>query len=205
MGVYDTIKSMGISYQPTEEDLFAEVLREVESDVRRDGLWARALSESDMDNDRARAAYIRLRVQALRAETSKFIANLGEEKAAALAKRNEELNIAEREVSEARQLTENLLLETKNESIELSIKTAEMVDLIKREAQQSVDRAMSESLDSRNALSGVKHELAKSIQTLEIEKSSLQLHRWVMWGLILLNAIGIYMLATGVIRIAWMR
>jgi len=51
-----------------EEDLYAHALREIESGVRRDGIWAKALSESNMDQRKAAARYIDLRVQALKDE-----------------------------------------------------------------------------------------------------------------------------------------
>lgn len=74
MGLFDDIKLKGAAYRLTEEALFAEVLREMESGIRRDGLWCKALSEVDMDEARARALYIRLRVQSLKDEITAFMA-----------------------------------------------------------------------------------------------------------------------------------
>jgi hypothetical protein len=52
-------------FRETEEQLFAQVAREVESGHRRDGLWAKALVEASGDETLAKAQYIQLRVQAI--------------------------------------------------------------------------------------------------------------------------------------------
>jgi len=70
MGLFDEIKASGASYRLTEEALYAEALREIESGQRRDGIWAKAMSGSGMDVDRAGAKYIKLRVQSLRDEAT---------------------------------------------------------------------------------------------------------------------------------------
>ena len=70
MGLFDDIKAKGAALQITEEILYAEVFREIESGVRRDGIWAKALSESQMQEDPAKAKYIKLRAQALKDEVS---------------------------------------------------------------------------------------------------------------------------------------
>lgn len=53
MSIFDDIKIKGATYRLTEEALYAEALREIESGQRRDGIWAKALAESDMDQERA--------------------------------------------------------------------------------------------------------------------------------------------------------
>lgn len=68
MGLLDDIKAQGAAYRLTEEALYAEVLREMEGGIRRDGLWAKALSDSQMDQTNAKALYIKLRVQSLKDE-----------------------------------------------------------------------------------------------------------------------------------------
>lgn len=70
MGLFDDIRAKGAALRITEEILYAEVLREIESGVRRDGIWAKALSESEMREGVAKAKYIKLRVQALKDEVS---------------------------------------------------------------------------------------------------------------------------------------
>ncbi len=52
-----------------EEKLFEKALIELEQGDRRDGIWAKALSQSGGDKDKAEATYLRLRVQAMRDES----------------------------------------------------------------------------------------------------------------------------------------
>ena len=68
MGILDTIRQKGAAGRLTEEMLYAEVLREMESGIRRDGLWAKALTEAAEKRGDPKALYIKLRVQALRDE-----------------------------------------------------------------------------------------------------------------------------------------
>ena len=68
MGIVDDIRLRGASSRITEEMLYAEALRKVEQGVRRDGLWAKALAQSNMRQEDAQAFYLKLRVQSLRDE-----------------------------------------------------------------------------------------------------------------------------------------
>lgn len=77
MGLFDDIKAKGAAYRLTEEALYSEVLREMESGVRRDGLWAKALAESAMDTNKAHAQYIKYRVQSLKDEAEILLKNIG--------------------------------------------------------------------------------------------------------------------------------
>jgi len=52
----------------SEEVIYAEVLREIEAGVRRDGLWARAIANASGNDGAARSEYIKLRVQSLKDE-----------------------------------------------------------------------------------------------------------------------------------------
>lgn len=63
----------------SEEALYAQALAEIEAGIRRDGLWAKALSSADMDTTRAHKIYIQLRVKSLKDELtlSKRDSNLG--------------------------------------------------------------------------------------------------------------------------------
>ena len=70
MGILDEIRLRGASMRLTDEMLYAEALREVQSGMRREGLWAKALAESEFDEGKAAAAYLRLRVQALKDEAA---------------------------------------------------------------------------------------------------------------------------------------
>ncbi len=74
MGIFDEIKAKGAAYRLTEEALYAEALREIESGQRRDGIWAKAMAESDMDQGKAGAKYIKMRVQSLKDEVTLFMA-----------------------------------------------------------------------------------------------------------------------------------
>jgi len=53
-----------------DQELFDIVAREIQSQGVNPGLWARAIAESGQDDGRAKAAYIKLRVQALKDEAS---------------------------------------------------------------------------------------------------------------------------------------
>lgn len=68
MGIFGGIKSASAVSRLTEEAFYAEALREIESGMRRDGIWAMAMAESDMDQGKAAARYIKLRVQSLKDE-----------------------------------------------------------------------------------------------------------------------------------------
>lgn len=68
MGLLDDLRVRGAASRVTEEALYAEALREVESGQRRDGLWAKAMADSAMDIQRAQALYLKLRVRSLRDE-----------------------------------------------------------------------------------------------------------------------------------------
>lgn len=76
MGLFDDIKAKGAAYRLSEESLYAEALREIEAGQRRDGLWAKALSESDMDQSKAGAKYIKLRVISLKDEITVYMGEL---------------------------------------------------------------------------------------------------------------------------------
>jgi uncharacterized Ntn-hydrolase superfamily protein len=51
-----------------EEQVYAQVLQEVESGLRRDGLWAKALASARGNESGARALYIEYRVQSVKDE-----------------------------------------------------------------------------------------------------------------------------------------
>jgi hypothetical protein len=76
MSIFDDVRIAGATYRLTEEALYAEVHGEIESGVRRDGIWAKALADSNMDQLKAQALYINRRVQALKDEVTVFIASL---------------------------------------------------------------------------------------------------------------------------------
>ena len=49
-----------------DERFYEEVAAELRRGVRREGLWAKALADSGLNEDAAKAAYLRLRVQQLK-------------------------------------------------------------------------------------------------------------------------------------------
>ncbi|MGY0196214.1 hypothetical protein ACWA7J_14215 [Leptothrix sp. BB-4] len=68
MGIFDFNKAKAAESRLSDEALYADALREIENGLRRDGLWARALSDCKMDQVKAAARYIELRVQSMRDE-----------------------------------------------------------------------------------------------------------------------------------------
>lgn len=68
MGLFDKLKTHGAVSRLAEEVLYAEAMREIESGVRRDGIWAMAMAEANMDQSKAAAKYLKLRVQSLKDE-----------------------------------------------------------------------------------------------------------------------------------------
>lgn len=90
MGIFDDIRAKGAAYRLTEEALYAEALREIESGQRRDGIWAKAMAESDMDQGKAGAKYIKMRVQSLKDEVTIFVAELKKSTPMVGAKREDE-------------------------------------------------------------------------------------------------------------------
>lgn len=70
--MFDSLKKKTIEtlieealYRETEEQLFANVVKEIEAGVRRDGLWAKALVTANGDERKAKVEYIQLRVQSI--------------------------------------------------------------------------------------------------------------------------------------------
>jgi hypothetical protein len=68
MGLLEDYKNKKILQRLSEEQLYAIVHQELDQGVKRDGLWAKAVSETSGDERNALAKYIKLRVQSLRDE-----------------------------------------------------------------------------------------------------------------------------------------
>lgn len=51
-----------------DESLYAAVYQEIEAGIRREGLWAKAIADSDGHPDKVKALYVRYRAQAIRDE-----------------------------------------------------------------------------------------------------------------------------------------
>lgn len=80
----EKIREIGSSFTFKEEDLFDQVADEVAKNSRKDGLWTKALSESSMNEDRAKALYIKLRVDQLHVEVLDLLQKLRNEEQANL-------------------------------------------------------------------------------------------------------------------------
>ena len=74
MSIFDDIKDKlkGADIKLQEEIIYAEVLAEIKAGIRRDGLWAKALSESNGDINKTKALYIKYRAQSLIDEFKKY-------------------------------------------------------------------------------------------------------------------------------------
>ena len=79
MSISDLYMKSRISSRLLEEELYAEVLQELERGIRRDGLWAKAFAKSGANEEKAKALYIEFRVQALRDEIALYKIQLQEE------------------------------------------------------------------------------------------------------------------------------
>ena len=70
MSFWKNAKQTAIMGRLIEEKLYEQVLREVESGRRRDGLWAKALHKSGGNEQRAKSLYIKYRVRSLNDEAA---------------------------------------------------------------------------------------------------------------------------------------
>lgn len=66
MSVWTSIRDAIVSGRKDDEALHAEAMREIESGVRRPGLWAKALTRAGNNEEQAKAEYIKLVVKDLR-------------------------------------------------------------------------------------------------------------------------------------------
>lgn len=68
MGLFDSIKAAISGSSASDEAYYEEVVRELSDGSMRPGLWAKALAETGYDELKAKARYIQLRVEVLKAE-----------------------------------------------------------------------------------------------------------------------------------------
>lgn len=68
MRLFDRFKAISALARLSEETLYAQVVKELEAGIRRDGIWAKALIDSNGDQDKAKTLYVRYRVQSLKDE-----------------------------------------------------------------------------------------------------------------------------------------
>ncbi|MBK6357127.1 MAG: hypothetical protein IPF44_10570 [Betaproteobacteria bacterium] len=66
--MFDQFKTQAAFSRLSEEEVYAQVIREIECGVRRDGIWAKSMADSQGDLTKAKALYIKLRVQSIRDE-----------------------------------------------------------------------------------------------------------------------------------------
>lgn len=64
----EKLQKFFISSRHEDEEIYAHVLKEIESGIRRDGLWAKALANSAGDSEKAKSFYIKYRAQAIKDE-----------------------------------------------------------------------------------------------------------------------------------------
>ncbi|WP_312572473.1 hypothetical protein [Stutzerimonas balearica] len=68
MQLIDTLRKIFISARREDEETYSQVLKEIQSGTRRDGLWAKALANSAGDSEKAKSFYIKYRAQAIKDE-----------------------------------------------------------------------------------------------------------------------------------------
>ena len=68
MSFWKKVKQTAIVDRLVEEKLYAQVLREIESGLRRDGLWAKAFQKSHGNEQKAKALYYEYRIQSIKDE-----------------------------------------------------------------------------------------------------------------------------------------
>ena len=68
MSIFDDIIGKNADDRLAEEMLYAEAMREIEQGLRRDGLWGKAIADSEGDDKKAKGLYLKYRVQALKDE-----------------------------------------------------------------------------------------------------------------------------------------
>lgn len=71
--MFESLKKLAGHSSEPDEAYYAAALKELEGGEVRQGLWAKALSESAMDEKKAKAAYIRLRAGILKKERPRLV------------------------------------------------------------------------------------------------------------------------------------
>ena len=66
MSFFSKFKQPSASDRLLEEQLYSDVLNEVQSGVKREGLWAKAIAKSNGNESKAKSLYIEFRVQSMR-------------------------------------------------------------------------------------------------------------------------------------------
>ena len=73
MEFFDFLRKHGAPPEPADELLYEFVAAELANDAVKQGLWTKALSDCSWDESKAKALYVKMRVQQLRAQLQKEI------------------------------------------------------------------------------------------------------------------------------------
>jgi hypothetical protein len=65
MSIFEKFKTKQSVSRLAEEMLYAQVAEEIQNGIKRNGLWAKAIADAELNEDKAKAIYIKLRVQSL--------------------------------------------------------------------------------------------------------------------------------------------
>jgi hypothetical protein len=70
--LFDSIRKRSAAARIIEEQLYEQVVKELANGQRRNGLWAKAIANSNGHQEKAKAIYIQYRVQSFRDEYKLF-------------------------------------------------------------------------------------------------------------------------------------
>lgn len=97
--MFERFKRNSAATRLLEEQLYEQVVLELSQNQRRDGLWAKAMANSDGSEDKAKSLYIKYRVQSIKdeAEIAEAVAEQEEynQKKAAVIERQKRIDNAE--------------------------------------------------------------------------------------------------------------
>ncbi len=65
MSIFEKFKTNQAISRLTEEKIYAQVAEEIQTGILRNGLWAKAIAEAELNEEKAKAIYIKLRVQSI--------------------------------------------------------------------------------------------------------------------------------------------
>ncbi len=68
MGILNRLRDLALQPNIDDAHYYAQIAKEIESGYMREGLWAKALSETNFDKDKAKSIYMRMAVKALQQE-----------------------------------------------------------------------------------------------------------------------------------------
>lgn len=65
MGIFNRLRDVLTEPSIDDVEFYSEISREIDSGFRRDGIWAKAMSEAGFDDAKARSLYMKMAVKAL--------------------------------------------------------------------------------------------------------------------------------------------